>query len=315
MKSFIVRGGKRQRPYLAYLAYKGMNGAHDREFLKTASGLEIFHNFLLVHDDVIDRDHIRYAGPNLTAIYFALLKEQGHDDDEASHFAEMAALLAGDIASSMFREEIISSSFSAEQKLAVISHFDEALFEVGAGEFLDALAIPLGETPLSYERILTISRYKTAGYSFGLPLHFGAILSGSSYNTEAVNAFAYPLGIGFQMRDDVIGLFGDPSITGKTVMGDLREGKQTALYALAQQMATPEKMSQVSAVYGKRDANEADLDTIRNIFQDCGALEAVELEITQYAETALSMLESIGFTHEVATELRALISKSLYRHV
>ena len=315
MRTLILRGGKRQRPYLSYLAYAGLGGSDVNAFLSVAAGLEIFHNFLLIHDDVIDRDHVRYGGPNLTGVYYQKLKARGCDDTEADHFAEMAAVLAGDAASSMVRANLYSSSFPSHAKLECLQMLDQALFFVGGGEYVDALVSPLGEVPMKYSRILSVYEYKTARYSFDLSLQFGACLSGAQYDTNQLTAFSVPLGIAFQMRDDYIGLFGDENKTGKPVMGDLREGKQTALYALTLELADEKQKKQLNKVYGQRMASEAELYTVRQICQSSGACEALELEISRYGNKADEALAKIHFLPEYEAALRRFIDTSIRRDV
>ena len=315
MRTLILRGGKRQRPYLAYLAYAGMGGTDNDAFFSVAAGLEIFHNFLLIHDDVIDRDHVRYGGPNLTGVYYHKLLATGCDDSEAAHFAEMAAVLAGDVASSMVRSNMYAAPFPSQLKLECLRMLDQALFFVGGGEYVDALVPPLGEVPMKYSRILSVYEYKTARYSFDLSLQFGACLSGAKYDTEQLAAFSVPLGIAFQMRDDYIGLFGDKDKTGKPVTSDLREGKQTILYALTLELADEAQKQQLSELYGRRTSSEADLAMVRQICQNSGACEALEAEITRYGSKAEKALGKIRFQPEYEAALHRFIETSLHRDV
>lgn len=315
MQNFIRRGGKRQRPYLAYLAYTGMGGSNTEALFPVAAGLEIFHNFLLIHDDIIDRDFIRYGGANLSGVFYAILLKLGCVETEAIHYAESAALLAGDVASSMARSVLYEAPFPAEVKLYALKLLDQALFSVGGGEYVDALATPLIEDSLSYRRILAIYRYKTAEYSFDMPLQIGTALAGVTDIQEKLSAFSIPLGIGFQMRDDYLGLFGETKDTGKPVISDLREGKQTALYALSLEMANQLQRQELELHYGNPEATESDLDVVRQICQATGACEALELEIQRYATKALEALPAINFSNEVTSALKTFVSSNLYRSV
>ena len=315
MHAFILRGGKRQRPYLAYLAYVGLGGENVNSLTRVAAGLEIFHNFLLIHDDVIDRDHVRYGGPNLTGYFYQRLRKLGQVESEASHFAEMAAVLAGDVASSIVRSTLYTSDFPAASKVLCSELMDKALFYVGGGEYLDALSVPLGENQMSYDRIMSVYEYKTARYTFDLPLQVGACLAGTKYVPEALTAFAVPLGVAFQMRDDYLGLFGDTATTGKPTLGDLREGKQTLLIMLAMELASNAQKEVLRRLYGLRSAQPGDLEEVKAVCLQSGACEAHESEIRRLVGVAGQLLPEIGFTEEVKAALSVFINASVTRNV
>jgi geranylgeranyl diphosphate synthase type II len=313
METFIVRGGKRLRPYLAYLSYVGCGGKDEKSFLSVAVGLEIFHNFLLIHDDVIDRDTVRYGGPNIIGRYQERLKSLS-DSEDKQHFSEMAAVLAGDSASSMARLLFYEAPFSAEARLKALQCFDEALFAVAGGEFVDSLAAPLGFTSLSKEQIISVYIHKTALYSFGLPLQVGAALAGSTDDTFiALKALSLPIGVAYQMQDDYLGLFGSEEETGKPVLSDVREGKQTYLYALMSELTDPQQKERLSRLYGMKDAGVDEVEEIKRICIECGASGKVEELMRSYVSEAVEMISAVPLKEEVRDALRQLITMCLNR--
>lgn len=302
MDDFIARGGKRLRPYLAYLAYAGLGGKDERSIIAAGVSLELLHNFLLIHDDIIDRDTVRYGGPNIEGVYAK--KFAGSE-----YAAKSVALLAGDIAYSLSHDTLSNLPVSAEQRLAMLKALDETVFTVACGELVDSLAGVPGQEPLSFEQIMAVYTNKTALYSVYLPLQIGAVLAGCEESLlKDLKILAVPLGIAYQMRDDYLGLFGNEQQTGKPITGDAREGKQTIYYALARERLNAKEQKQFSERYGNPKLDEEGVAWIRALFQEKGVVEEVELRITALRQESLAMLAAVPFSREVKKELEKLVS-------
>ncbi len=286
-----MRGGKRLRPALAILGYEAAGGKLSSQIVTAASALEIFHNFLLIHDDIIDRDEIRHGGPTIEAIYKNEYLSSLHHT-EATHFASSMALLAGDINCGLCYELLLSANYQSKHTIAAIARLNQAIFEVAGGQQLDTLA---AITPMySVKKLLSIARHKTAGYTMELPLQFGALLAGSSQSQlSAMAEYGENIGIAFQITDDILGIFGDTKTTGKPNVSDLREGKQTLLMYYGLALANNKDKAILDKSYGNSKASSSDLQIIRDILTRCGALAKTQKMQQKYFQQALPCIVNI----------------------
>lgn len=307
MREFIERGGKRLRPYLTYLGYHGLTGDNNPAIMKVAAAQELLHNFLLIHDDIIDRDESRYDGPNISGVYCNHLSND-HPEVEALHYGRSVALLAGDINHLLTHKVIIDSDFEDFNKLQVLNWLSRKTFEVIGGEFLDLTVSLEPDSNTTKAQLLSVARYKTASYSFECPLVIGALLAGANQtDIEALSRFALPLGIAYQLQDDMLGVFGDPSSTGKSITSDLAEGKQTLLMHYGFEYANPRQRDVLEAVYAKPDLKEADVERAKSVLEDNGAAEAVREQIKDCSHEALEAIPS-NLVHGVHQELERLLN-------
>ena len=172
--------------------------------------------------------------------------------------------------------------------------YAEMRVELMAGQYLDMLAAVLGEANHAdaTERALRVARFKSAKYTIERPLHVGGTLAAGGPELLAVySAYGLPLGEAFQLRDDVLGVYGDPAVTGKPAGDDLREGKRTALVALAEQRATPAQAAKLAQLVGKPELTAAGVDTCRSVIAESGALAEVEQLISRRGNEARQSLE------------------------
>lgn len=310
----LLAGGKRLRPYLAYVAYRGLGGTNDAAFTKAATSQELLHHFLLIHDDIIDRDLTRHGGPNVEGLYHDRFLRRGLPPAEALHQAEAFALMAGDAACALGLLAVTDADFDAPTKLAALDAIHRMLFEIMGGQLMDidsAISAPgVLATPATPERLLSICHYKTATYSFQTPLQFGVILAGAPAVIQTqLRDFGYHLGVAFQLTDDQLGVYGDQAKLGKPVTSDLREGKQTLLIYHARQSATPAQTRTLDQLWGNPDATAADLATIRELLTATGARAKVADLATSHFEQALAVLPTLltaGLSTPAATELERL---------
>ncbi len=311
IKTVSLAGGKRMRPRMALLAYQAFGGTTPGEIAPLAIALELLHQFLLIHDDIIDRDAIRHGVANMTGRYdqhYGSLISQPH---ERRHFAQSAALLAGDVLHGAAHTMLATSTLPQQRLQKVQAAFGQAVFEVGGGELLDTES-----TFRSHDHIetLAIGKYKTASYSFVAPLLIGAIAADADpASCAALHIFAEDLGIAFQLRDDLLGVFGDEDTTGKSSVGDLREGKYTELIRQFRQLATAEHLAIYQEVFGNKEATAAQMSALKTAITESGARTAIETLIQTYEARARKELDFLQLNPAAHDQFEALIDKAVRR--
>ena len=312
MDDFVARGGKRIRPYLVYLGYFGLNRSNNDDIIKIAAALELLHNFLLIHDDIIDRDYERYHGPNVGGIYYDKFSQE-HSDEEALHLANSVALLAGDINHLLTNKVILDSQFEDAEKLAVMKLISDKTFEVIGGEFLDLAVSVGGDLNPSEGQLLNVAQYKTASYSFECPLVAGALLAkAGEREVEGLSSFARPAGIAYQLQDDMLGVFGDPDATGKPITSDLSEGKQTLLIHYGLEQGSQKHIETIKQVHGRQNLKESDVEAVKSVLEESGAADVVRSQIKSYSQEALQSIPA-SMEPEVKQELEATIANLVER--
>jgi geranylgeranyl diphosphate synthase type I len=220
-------------------------------------------------------------------------------------FGTGAAILVGDLALVWSDELLGRSGLSPEALTRARGVWDTMRTEVTAGQYLDLLRAA-GGLP-GPEGALTVARYKSAGYTVQRPLQLGAAIAGAGPEvTEACTAIGLPLGEAFQLRDDVLGVFGDPAVTGKSADDDLREGKQTLLVALAEERADDAGRTLLRDLLGNADAGPEDFDALRRLLETTGARARVEARIGERTTLARAAIQGAPLTDEARTALDAL---------
>jgi geranylgeranyl diphosphate synthase type I len=312
LRDFLLNGGKRLRPAFCYWGWRGAGGMPgDTAVIGAAASLELLHACGLIHDDIIDASDTRRGQP---AVHrrFAQLHHRDHLRGSADGFGTAAAILLGDMCMTwcdqMFDENLPpTANVRAAKKLFHLMHT-----EVLAGQYLDALEQSLDTVSLS--RAMTVIRYKTACYTVVRPLQLGALLAGADDELLAsYSRFAMPLGEAFQLRDDVLGVFGDSSATGKPTGDDLREGKHTVLLALARDRATGPQRGELDRLVGEPALTEDGVDILRSIIIDTGALRDVEAQIDARMSLVRGALSDAPLTEEVREALTELAIASTKR--
>src|SRR3989338_422316 len=269
LQTLLRSGGKRVRPQMTLLAYDAFGGKNHTTLLPIAAAQELLHFSLLIHDDIIDRDYIRYGVPNVSGQYQDYYQSFVKNKTELTHYANSAALLGGDLMLSSAYKLITSSSVSDKDKITAQSLLNQSIFEVAAGELLDTEAVFM---PLRSGDTIKIARYKTASYSFIVPLLTGAHLGDASEKQlHLLQSFASSLGIAYQLVDDLLGVFGDEKITGKSTSSDLTEGKHTYMIEFCLENLTPSKRKVFDAAFGKPDASPVMIMQLKDIIASSGA--------------------------------------------
>jgi geranylgeranyl diphosphate synthase type I len=305
--SALAEGGKRLRPAFAYWGWRGASdgtGEDDAAVLRAVAALEFVHASALVHDDVMDGAQTRRGRP-ATHIGFAA-RHGGEDlDGDGDAFGTGAAILVGDLALVWSDELLGRSGLSPAALTRARGVWDTMRTEVTAGQYLDLLRAA-GGLP-GPQGALTVARYKSAGYTVQRPLQLGAAIAGAGAETlEAGTAIGLPLGEAFQLRDDVLGVFGDPAVTGKSADDDLREGKRTLLVAVAEERADEAGRALLRDLLGNADAGPEDFDALRRLMETTGARARVEERITDRTALARAAIAAAPLTADARAALDAL---------
>lgn len=315
--SNLVTGGKRLRALMCYWGWRGAGGdpaAH--EIVTAGSALELFQAAALIHDDIIDRSDTRRGGPSVHRRFSQLHHAQGWALD-SERFGHAAGILTGDLCLSFSEEAFTDIGKQAASGSRARRIFNLMRAEVMAGQYLDILeevAGPVRDRAGAVTRAQSIIRFKSAKYSTEHPLALGGALAGASDELlRGYSAFALPLGEAFQLRDDVLGVFGDPVTTGKPAGDDLREGKRTVLVALALDQATPEESAFIDAKLGSPELGDDDIAEIRRIIEESGALQATEVLIGEFGTAAFDALEILPLDELPKTALRRLAEVTVSR--
>jgi geranylgeranyl diphosphate synthase type I len=296
-RDLVLAGGKRLRPTFAYWGWRGIIGPHEpvAPVLPALAALELMHTFALVHDDVMDASATRRGRPTAHRI-FAAQHTAAERLGDADHFGEASAVLVGDLCLVWADQLLARAPLPPATLFAVRSCYDRMRVEAVAGQYLDIL----GEAEpgaWSLERALLVARHKTASYTVQRPLQFGAALADDPQTdaSEAFHRYGEAVGEAFQLCDDLLGVYGDPAVTGKPAGDDLRTGKPTALLMLAHQLATPAQRAELdrrpACLLDAHTSDEVmDVDRMAEVIVETGAVTKVEALIRQRVTDAVDAL-------------------------
>jgi geranylgeranyl diphosphate synthase type I len=312
MTEFINDGGKRFRPIFAYLGYLGSGASPRAEIVRACTALELVHVCALIHDDVMDGSDTRRNKPAIHKLFENMHHKNSYRGD-AARFGVASAILLGDLALVWADRALMESGITQTELIQCQSIFCEMRDELMAGQYLDVLEGALGTS--SVERSLKVARYKSGKYSIERPLHFGAALAGAESLNETYSKFGLPLGEAFQLRDDVLGIFGDPKITGKPAGDDLREGKRTVIAAMAMERTDAKGQVLLQKSLGNPDLSEQDVSALQEIITSSGALNQVEKLITELTDSAISALRDPQLDGKIATVLEEMAIIATQRSV
>jgi geranylgeranyl diphosphate synthase type II len=314
IETLILAGGKRLRPYMVLATYQAYNPTGLlSDVLPAAAAQELIHSAMLIHDDIIDRDTIRYGVKNVSGQYDEFYSNYVADKNERSHLSLSAALLAGDaLISDAYRmiRKTIRPNELVDQAEEI---FNTAIFEVIGGELLDTEVAFLPKGSISVD---SISQYKTASYSFVGPLTTGAVLAQApEHDINTLKEFSLILGIGYQLRDDLLGTFGNETVTGKSTVTDIQEGKRTYLIEQFERLATQEQKDIFFAIFHRYDASSEELLTAKKLLEDSGARAAVEQSIQEKYSDALTRISQLSLPTESKKTYEALVERCLNREM
>lgn len=317
-----VTGGKLLRPRLTHLAWRAFAGhtepimrgetrnQPDPDCVRLAASFELLHAALLVHDDVVDRDHVRRGRPTVGELYRRDAHEVGAPSNEAQHLGEAAAIIGGDLLLAGALQLATTCTADPARLQPVAAVVFDAVTASAAGELDDVLLSMhrYGRAHPAVQDILSMERLKTATYSFEAPLKAGALLAGADQDDAARLAQAGSrIGVAYQVVDDILGTFGDAQITGKSTEADLREGKATVLTAHGM------KDQQARQVLTDFAAGRVSVGQVKTALAEAGAeTSAVELA-TDLVAQAREALEDLPLPDEERAELDAICHYVLHR--
>ncbi|MGC8995905.1 MAG: polyprenyl synthetase family protein [Thermoplasmata archaeon] len=277
---YTMRGGKRLRPLLMIVGYKLYGGEDEEEIIKASASIEIVQSFLLIHDDIMDNSDLRRGKPTIHKIF-----ENKYNNKK---LGENLAIIAGDLAS-MYSYEIFENlNFPEERKIKAMLKMTKIIEDTGYGQILDVLSF--FREDFNEKDLLKIHEYKTAKYTIEGPMIMGAILAGSD-NFDMITNYAIPVGIAFQLQDDILGLFGDEKEIGKPVTSDLEEGKKTLLIIKA--MENEKFKDTIMKYLGKKGITIDELNEVRNAVKESGSLEYSYMKLEELVKIAQESIKPI----------------------
>jgi len=270
LERVIAAGGKRLRPVFCVLGHLAAGGDIDDRLIRAASALELLHTFAIVHDDVMDRSRTRRGRP-ASWVFLADEHRRAALPAKPGAFGVAAAILLGDLAIVLAGRALRESGYPDDVLMPAMARYDRMRAEVVAGQYLDVLAAHRGEADEREARRIAV--LKSGGYTVQAPLQIGAILAGAGAELlETLSTYGVALGEAFQLRDDVLGVFGDPEVTGKDRESDLREGKRTVLLAKAGDAASAADREFLTSRLGRPEMTQGEVDRARDILETSGAL-------------------------------------------
>lgn len=278
LEDFVLRDGKRIRPTLFVIGYLGFAKKTAKNLYATAVAIELLHDFLLVHDDIIDKSDMRRGKPSMHAMFnthfgkHKNIKFNGQD----------LAIIVGDIMYAMSMHAFLSIKEKEERKERALKKFIMSAVQTGSGEFIELIYGINNIDKITKKDILKVYDYKTAYYTFSSPLSTGAILAGANKNqVDRLFKYGVYLGRAFQIKDDILSMFRDAKEIGKSQLADLQESKKTILLWYAYNKSNKKDRLLINRILSKKSVNKSDLFCIRRITKTSGALNYAKKEVSK----------------------------------
>lgn len=311
--------GKKVRASLVILGYDACRTASspvpdDPEGIRRAAGsVEILHNAFLIHDDIVDHSDLRRNAPTAHRQIADESRHRFATEEEALAYGAAVALNYGDEGQALAQELLLGSGFPDGVLLRAVHQLSEVTVETVTGQLLDVEYISISD--LTEDLVMKIHELKTAHYTVMLPMLMGAILADSSQSVmESIRSFAIPIGIAFQIQDDILGLYGNESVLGKPVDSDVKEGKKTLLFVHAYEAAGRSERKFLEQVHGNSELQPGDLEKVRKIVEDTGALAKSERIARELVEQGKPFISGIAWTQEWRNILGGLAEYFIARH-
>ncbi len=314
----LIAGGKRLRAGFLYWGYRASGRPDSDALVRLAAAMEFFQAAALLHDDVMDGSDTRRGMPAAHRAFAGLHGDSGWSGDSA-RFGESAAILAGDLCLQWSDELYATSGLPSAELDRGRRTFDTMRTQLMGGQYLDLLESARGwdrlDTSARVDSARNVIRYKSAKYTVEHPILIGAAVGGVAASDLAhLSEYGLALGEAFQLRDDVLGVFGNPSTTGKPAGDDLREGKRTVLVALALNQADTDQAALFEKLFGQPDLDADGVAQLRGIIADTGAVEEVEAMIAGLAAQSRAALEKApGLDGEAVEVLGSLVAATTSR--
>lgn len=305
-KKIALAGGKRIRGALLCQAYFGAGGKEKKKILKVAAAIELVHLFLLIHDDIIDRGQLRHGKETIHET-FAKKKRKAMPLNEAVHFGESMAIIAGDMLHAFATAMIIEAGFNSDVTLKALSHLQSIINTTIVGQSQD-IGIAY-DKKVSEAQVLSMCENKTARYTFVGPLHLGVILAEKNDRKliKILSDFALPLGKAFQIQDDILGVFGNEQKMGKSAASDIEEGKQSLMVVRARKSATPAQKKLLESLLGKKNITKKEIAVFKGIIESTGSLAYCHAQVQEYLAMSKSKINKIAMNVESKDFLIGLV--------
>jgi len=276
IKNFLLRDGKRARPILFVIGFMGFAKKIPRGLYTSALSLELLHDFMLVHDDIIDKSDTRRGKPSMHVLLNQSLKKF----KKTKFSGQDLAIVVGDVMYALSINAFLAIDVNFARKEKALKRFVDAAIYTGSGEFIEILYGAEKIDKINKNNIYRIYDYKTAFYTFACPLSIGAILAGAN-NSEIDKLFEIGMYLGraFQIKDDILGMFAEEKETGKSTTSDLQEGKRTILIWKAYNKCKYEDRLKIKEMFSQKKITKKDLTIMRDIITKSGALSYAENEI------------------------------------
>jgi len=300
----FIAGGKRIRGGLVKLGYECLGGVDEKKILPVSAAVEIVHGALLAHDDIIDQSELRHGHPTIHKQY-ENYHQAHYQKGLPIRYGENMAIVVGILAEYEAVSLVNQSQFLPQLKVQAINELCRFLEETGYGEGLDVDLAQREE--IKEKEVLTIHSLKTAQYTFAGPLKIGGILAGADEaQLKRFEDYGMPVGIAFQLQDDILGMFGTEEKTGKPADDDIKEGKNTLLYTQALKSGTASQQKRLKSLWGKKDITPKELEEARRIIKDTDSLaysQNLAFELVKKGKKAVSKITKNRELQEVFLSL------------
>jgi len=280
-EDFVLTGGKRLRPLLLLIGFLGYSpeGTDVKKALKVAASIEVLHSFLLVHDDIVDKDDMRRGKP-------AMHSRIAPHIPEGITSSEDIAIILGDMMMFHSLDLALDSKIEPKRIVKALKVMTDSAINTAIGEIYDLLDNNKSLTKTEFEHILFVMTYKTSRYTISMPLAMGAILAGSEKNPEDFEEIANLLGVAFQLQDDLLGVFGDMEKIGKSITSDIEEGKKTLIMKWLYDDSTEEEKKFILENLGKGEIGKEEFEKIKALIMEHGIKERIEKYIDEMLDEA-----------------------------
>ncbi len=314
VKKNILANGKRLRPAIMYYSYLAVGGKEKKKILETCVSIELIHAFLLIHDDIMDRDAKRHGLDTINESYRKIGKRLFSRKIDPVHFGNSIAIIIGDMLAALGNQVLFNSAFKPDLIIKALCKLQDIIALTVVGQSKDVF---MGYSQKAREKeVLEMYKYKTAKYTIEGPAHLGGILGGATQ--EALDGFsrlAIPLGIAFQIQDDILGIFGTEKKIGKAVGADIREGKQTLLVVRAFEKGNRKQRKILRNVLGKTDLNNKDIKDFQDIITETGSLDYAKKMASNLIRQGKDEIEKLGIKKEAKDFFLGLADFMMSREV
>lgn len=300
VRKIVMSGGKRARAIFMCQGYLAAGGKDFEKILKASVSIELIHIFLLIHDDIIDQDALRH-GVTTIHTHYEKIGRRFLRNKNPEHFGNSMGIIVGDMMAALGNQVLFESDFPPKLIIKALIKLQKIVSLTIIGETEDVYIENMGRA--SEEEIMRMYKNKTAKYTVEGPLHLGATLAGAPEKfLEALSEYSIPVGIAFQIQDDILGIFGNEEKMGKPVGSDVRQGKQTILVIKAYEKANSEQKMILNNTLGKKDLTLKDLESFRKVIVETGSLDYAKKLSRKFIEKGKGALINPGLKVKIKKE-------------